>query len=144
MEDEGDWVSMRPVSMFGSRRKKDEGDWVSMRPVSMFGSRKKSSYRRGRRSKFNFGSLISKKKDYNKLKAKAEQEKAAAVKALQDVKNEMAKLAEGVKLSTAQMEEEWKKLTAIKAYGAALAKVEKQNKIIASKDGKIKFYAAKC
>merc|ERR1719270_2682057 len=103
-KDEGDWVSMRPVSMFGSRRKKDEGDWVSMRPVSMFGSRKKSSYRRGRRSKFNFGSLISKKKDYNKLKAKAEQEKAAAVKALQDVKNEMAKLAEGVKLSTAQME----------------------------------------
>ena len=119
----------------------DEGDWFGR----SYRSRRKSLYRRvRRRSGFNFGSLIPKKKDYNKLKAKAEQEKAAAVKALQDVKNEMAKLAEGVKLSTAQMEEEWKKLTAIKAYGAALAKVEKQNKIIASKDGKIKFYAAKC
>ena len=120
----------------------DEGDWFSQSAWRR--SRRRSSTRRRTTRRFSFGSLIPKKKDYNKLKAKAEKEKAAAVKALQDVKNEMAKLAEGVKLSTAQMEEEWKKLTAIKAYGAALAKVDQQNKIIASKDGLIKHYAAKC
>ena len=123
-----------------------EAEWDEMEDLKDWFSSYRTTVRRRRRSGFNFGSLGKKYKgpDYKELKAETEKLQAKAEKTLQNIKNEITKICEGVKLTSAQMEEEWKKFNAIKAYGAAQFKLEKHTKSMANRAEKIKRYAAKC
>merc|ERR1712095_23793 len=100
--------------------------------------RGKPRRRRGRRSN----------KRYEHLKAEEEKKKERMEKTLQKMKDKLATIAAGVKMTLAQMEEELNKRKAFrkaaKEFGETQGIVKKITKCIAAKEKKIKELAAKC